>query len=610
MDTRSKDLIIENIPLLNKLSERYRDYQVATIDLERIICFLTQFETSDKIRIIIDLLHHIELIDSNKMTFLLRKAYNKISPELLKKSLIAPLGTIQDSSSVICYNILKTLFDSEENTLNRVSDISAIGKNIMGNKPSSIIFFDDNITSGTQLYNFFEELIEGKDNSEIVKTHLTKEEYETLKTVPICICYAIQLDEGSNQIVEEIRSKYNLDLKIHYGKVDYNNYLDYSSHNMKSEEEAKFSRDFIREIATAIYDDKGWPSKTIYQRLLGYGNLGKLTVFYYNIPKSFIPVFWKYGTYKGRPWIPLFPETQEQKKIESDNTDFDFILKDAVQGWINSTPNNRKPSILLGFEIDNGVTQEILVKIPSKAFLNKYFEKIYSLKLEYQPNQSRRRIKDIGENIYPTSFLSIQKYKEYKDAVDIYNQEFDNYCHKIEEYIYRQSSNTNITFILSNYGDMSANHCIVKLLYNTGELLFDQFDELEKPKFDLTIPQIEEYSQYASGTLTPIFPKLDFFGSIDIKVKDPFKKDTNYQCKPFNDLRIGQKDDKSIILQLTRMQLDKFEFDISYEINFEEQANTTKEILKIVYEEVEEISEKLEKEINRSIDNLCELPNR
>lgn len=256
MDIKSKQLVIDSLPILNEITDKINSYQVVNIDLNRVIYFLTQFENSQQIEIIIRLLSNIQFLDSSKITHLLKKAYKKIEPELLEKPLISSLGGIQDSSAVVCYQLLKQLFDSEEDTLNSIVDINSLGKYIEENEISVIILFDDNITSGTQLYDFFTELIKGKDKSEFFKNPITPKQYERIKQIPIRICYAIQLSEKSNEIIDKVRKDFSLDIKIHVGKVDYDNYLEYGSNIMYSEEEEKFSKKFIKEISTVLYEDK------------------------------------------------------------------------------------------------------------------------------------------------------------------------------------------------------------------------------------------------------------------------------------------------------------------------------------------------------------------
>ena len=55
MDIKSKQLIIDSLPILNEITHKINSYQVVNIDLNRVIYFLTQFENSQQIEIIIRL---------------------------------------------------------------------------------------------------------------------------------------------------------------------------------------------------------------------------------------------------------------------------------------------------------------------------------------------------------------------------------------------------------------------------------------------------------------------------------------------------------------------------------------------------------------------------
>src|SRR5690606_30729877 len=105
--------------------------------------------------------------------------------KLLFNPVISSLGGIQDSSAVICYQLLKNLFDDEEETLKKIVTIESLGNYLDSNLPSTLILFDDNITSGTQLEAFFEELIVGNDNPEFFKKPLTPEQLLILQKIPI-----------------------------------------------------------------------------------------------------------------------------------------------------------------------------------------------------------------------------------------------------------------------------------------------------------------------------------------------------------------------------------------------------------------------------------------
>lgn len=608
MDNKSKQLIIEKLSTLTEIVEKINSYQVVTIDLRRVIYFLTQFESSEQIEIIINLLKNIQFLDSAKITYLLNQAYKKIDIKLLNNPVISSLGGIQDSSAVVCYQLLKQLFDSEKDTLNSIIDINSLGKHIEANETSVIILFDDNITSGTQLYDFFTELIKGKENPEFFKIPITPEQYNLIKKIPIRICYAIQLAEKSNEVIEKIKSEFLLDLKIQVGKIDYDNYLDFGSTIMASEKESEFSKKFIKEIATVLYEDKKWSTETIYSRVLGYGNLGKLTVFYYNVPKSLIPIFWKFGFYKNKPWFPLFPETQENKKIIASESEFEFITLDAIDGWINSSTSNRKPKISFGVKTEVGISQKITLKIPSRNFVRQnLLAKIFPKKIEYKANKLRNSngvnihlyLVNKSENL--KNVLDISDYDEYKKAVDDYNDSLENFYIEVEEYIYRYSSNKSIQFILTNDGNIAANNPIFKLSYNTGVILMNQFTDLKKPKASSEIPNINDFDTSPKyGIITSTYSPIEFPTLKYINSSEPFIENTGYDFRIENS-RIGHNDHINQEIEITRMDHNETSFNIPFEINFDEEPDTLSGIIEINYEYVDEIEEKLKKKIEEKL---------
>lgn len=617
MDIKSKQLIIDSLPILNEITNKINSYQVVNIDLNRVIYFLTQFENSQQIEIIIRLLSNIQFLDSSKITHLLKKAYKKIEPELLEKPLISSLGGIQDSSAVVCYQLLKQLFDSEKDTLNSIVDINSIGKYIEENETSVIILFDDNITSGTQLYDFFTELIKGKDKSEFFKNPITSEQYEILKQIPIRICYAIQLSEKSNEIIDKIKREFSLDLKIHVGKVDYDNFLEYGSNIMCSEDEENFSKKFIKEISTVLYEDKKWSTETVYSRVLGYGNLGKLTVFYYNVPKSLISIFWKFGFYKNKPWFPLFPETQEQKKIIKSGEEFDFMKLEAIESWVNSSGNNRKPKIDFGILSSEGIIQSVTIQIPSRNFIRyKLLPMIFPKKIEYLENRvinsNRLNVANLlgNKSEILKEELSYQDYEKYKKSVDTYNQGLEEFFIEVGEYIFRFSSNKSIDLILNNSGNIAASNPIVKLYYNTGQILMNEFFDLKKPKFSLEVPNINDFntnSRYAiiKSYMDPLqIPSISLINS-----KEPFQEDTDYEYKIANN-RLGHNDKIIQDIEITRMNLNEMNFEIPYEINYDEEPETLSGYIKINYEYVETIGEELKKKVEDKLSDFKKIMQR
>lgn len=605
MNDNAKQLILENLNVYKKLAERAKSNQREQIDIIRIIYFLTQFQSEEKIKIIIALLDKIQFLDSAKITALLKRAFAKINEDLLKKPIILGLGSIQDSSALICYQLLKDLFDNENETLDLVANIDSLEGKILTDKPTSIIFVDDNITSGTQLGDFFEEMIDGKSNPEFFKEPISKEAYEVLQEIPIRICYAIQLAESSNNIVEIISQKYKLNVKFYCGKVDYNNYLDFESDVLESQKDSDFAKTFIAEIAARLYADKKWSKENVYSRLLGYGNLGKLTVFYYNVPKSLIPIFWKFGYYKDKPWIPLFPETQESKKIAAAEADMDYMTVEAIKGWLVSGLNNRAPKLLFGFAENR--KDEINLDIPSKSYIQKEFiRKIRFEPAVYIENTVKPidRIRPFKKDLALKSALEPADYDKYKKAIDEYNTGLKKYYSDMEEYIYRLSSTKKADVVLSNKGDMSASNWRVKLTFNTDNAIIDHITDLQ-PKFKEKVPNINDFYTYKPGEIQVVssaFPNL-LTSSLIAKKRTPLKSGMVYTIK-FEDATLGHDDDVEYPLELTRIDTDQKRMELEYRLNYEEERTTHKGKIFINYNEVENIDSELRDKINKLLDDL------
>nr|WP_294931759.1 hypothetical protein [uncultured Flavobacterium sp.] len=605
MDEKSKKLMLDNISFFKEFVLRTNSFQNSTINIIRVIYFLTQFKNFDEIKVVITLLKRVDFLDSNRITSLLQSAYGKIEKEYLTNPIISSLGGIQDSSAVICYQLLKSLFDDENQTLKKIVNIDNLGNHIASDSPSAIILFDDNITSGTQLECFFEELIIGKQDPEFFKKPLDESQIDIIKKIPIRICYAIQLAEGSNDIVEKIKNKYRLDLKVYSGRVDYNNYLDFNANVLETKEEANLAKEFLSEIAKQLYSDKKWSSETVYSRVLGYGNLGKLTVFYYNVPKSLIPVFWKFGYVNGRPWFPLFPETQEQKKISRSNETFDFITLEAIKSWLSSGINKRTPSLTFGVFFNSKVSSEITLQIPSKEFIReKFMQRITIEKLPYIENKVNPygRLTVFLEK-YPKHILSEIDYNNYKDAVDNYNSKLDDFYIALEEYIFKLSSSKDVEFILRNDGNISATNFVIKLFYNSGKIIINDFED-SGPSFVQTIPNINSFYTTENSQVKIIsknFLSLETPIS-QVLIPESLNSDVNYEYKIQNS-RLGHNDDYRHSVLFIRNDCSKKAMEIPYELNFEEDSKTFDGNITFKYEEINSIDldvvEKIIDEIHR-----------
>jgi len=615
MDDKIKEVINDNLKVLQQKTKELNKYNVVNVDLNRIIFFLSQFKSADQVVFMIKLILSIELFDSDKITHLLNKAYHQVDENLKVKPLFSALGTIQDSSAIICYRLLKTIFKDEEGSLKHISELTSVGEMTLKDKPSSIIFFDDNITSGTQLEQFFTEWIDGSEKPELVRKPLKKEEFEVVQKTPIRICYAIQLSEKSNEKIEKIRTKYKLDLKILRGKVDYNNYMDYESHTIENPEEGKFARELIRGIAEQLYKDKDWEEDKLYYRLLGYGNLGKLVAFYYNVPKSFVPVFWKFGIVDGKPWLPLLPEIQEKKKIDNNNIEIDFTVIGEVLSYGSIKSDERFPLLHFGFakhkgnaEVIDYVNQSSLkIQIPSWKALQ---EKIFSAKpvVHRQPainpddydEMSAMRL--FNENGNPDHLIE-KDYSNYLKNVAEYNGALTKYFNAVCDYIQRISSTNQIKLLIANQGNIRATQCTVKMHFNTEDIVLGANKGIPIPEFENKVPNIKAFNSKKTFAELIVEKQPPWLG--EIFSSEPLEFGESYFIRPFENQLVGQNDNDTKTTEITRMNKAIFKFEISYEMNYHENASTIEGKLNVIFEEVDKIDSKLLNSLLRTFKDLA-----
>ncbi|TMM57889.1 hypothetical protein FEE95_00200 [Maribacter algarum] len=349
--------ILKNLDLIEYLVENFKTYYTKDISVEKIITFLYQFKGAEEVGFVLKLLSTIRFLSQEKILHLLLTIVSECKEEIDNKNskfLISSLGQGQDSASIFTYDLGKELFDSEQDSLDSLCTVTNLGIYLQQKKPSFLIFFDDNITSGIQLKQFFTELLEETDKPEIIRFPLSEVQIDQLKKCKIFLCFAIQLAQECEDIICEIENKYQLNIELKAGVKDFTNYLDYSSPIVTSIEESKKIKKMVSRISRSLYMDKKWGKHKVYERLYGFGNLGKLTVFEHNIPKSLIPIFWKTGIYKDKRWLPLFPERSEYKKL--DDFHFDQIRKsiDSLKKeLIDNNPSLSRKEELIKEKIDD-----------------------------------------------------------------------------------------------------------------------------------------------------------------------------------------------------------------------------------------------------------------
>lgn len=597
MNARIEQLIQNNLDALKALHKKIVNYSSGDITLKKLLYFLLQFQTFERIEVVMKLMLHIDLMDSGRITALVKKAMSNIDPTLQKKAIYITLGGIQDSSAMVAYPLIKEIFQDESSAAKYIGDIRALGTLLQKEGIEAVIFFDDNITTGTQLEDLFKELIEGKVDPEIVDEPLTPSQLAIFKTLPIRICYAVQLSQTASQRVKEFSEHYQLDLQVYAGQHDYDNKLEYGFGIITSEHEEAFAKQFLGEIARQLLVDKGWEEEKVEQRLLGFGNLSKLTAFYYNIPKALITPFWKAGFMDGKAWFPLLPEIQEQKKIHDRGILPDEDIMWDVDQVLKNAPANREPEITIGFQLDQETLQTITITVPSDEWLKtKIFNTHPLIVVLYEPQDPKEVFQYSLESIFPAEqpLKGQTKYERYKAAVDNYNTQNEAYYEQVQRYIRYYASRSIVPFAVHNGGQATATELKVQMTVNSSHILIERFSELKKPTFDLTKPKLSEFSAGGQVIVRSTPSMMSFF---DAAPKQPFQIGPEYRQVVFRRDKLVHQNVGIDQIEIVRIDGSLPELTIPCTINYEQLPHLLDDNVIIRYEESDNVSKEQTKDI-------------
>ena len=127
---------------------------------------------------------------------------------------------------------------------------------------------------------------------------------------------------------------------------------------------------------------------------------------------------------------------------------------EAIESWVNSSSNNRKPKINFGILINEGIVQSITLQIPSRDYIRyQLLSLIFPKKIEYIENKIDNSNRLNFANLLGNKSeklkeeLSYEDYEKYKKSVDKYNEDLEDFFIEVEEYIFRFSSNKSINLI-------------------------------------------------------------------------------------------------------------------------------------------------------------------
>lgn len=333
---QSANLIAAHSQSIADFAKRVSTYYTG-VSRETVILWLLQFRHPERVEDAIQLLQHVHFVDQGKLCALLSRGLQKIPPKDRSVLRYAALGRAFDSASVTSYALGKILDLSEHELAAKWMELS--DKDLDAHEGAPIALIDDNVTSGIQLCQALSELspdyIGKREHS---RFSLSPNAYHILRCTPLYAVVAVELSDSSATL-QRFCSEHGFALTVVSGLQELAQWLEYGNSVWPSPSRAQSFRAFAELTARRLFAEKtDWSPEKLDSRLLGYGNLQKLTVFAHNVPKSLIPLFWKFGRLETGAWIPLFPERTEwhnhRSEIEVANPELRVLAKLIAEGGI------------------------------------------------------------------------------------------------------------------------------------------------------------------------------------------------------------------------------------------------------------------------------------
>jgi hypothetical protein len=200
MDQDIDNFLGKNDQIISALADRFRTHE-ARPSVEKIEGYLRQFETAERARLALRLLHHIEFIDSGKIRAIFREYFfDQLTQEQRTRAAFAILGGPEDSSSLLAYHCSKALTEREKPNQLFMSVREIIKQ--QAKERVLVVFADDNIGSGNQSTSIFREWM-GLSSNSYHGGPLELEEREWLKRAELSFFFLTGFDQGIDKLQRE-----------------------------------------------------------------------------------------------------------------------------------------------------------------------------------------------------------------------------------------------------------------------------------------------------------------------------------------------------------------------------------------------------------------------
>lgn len=300
--------------VISELETRFQSYQPYEGDSisKKMICdWLMQFDY-EEIPLAITLLQNIRYWSRSAIADAFLIAFeNHLSNQ--RKYQILRLGGATTSANQLNY----FWPDVQAKLPNIKLDILDSAQQIKRETP--LILFDDNIGCGGQSITVLMQWFGTPQDEWLVDEkhvdQLNSDVINNFKSCPITYLFATGQNSGKDKLIDFSKNILKSD--------NINGYIvapeDISCFRMAAnifDNETSLNKAKIafEKAGHRAVEDKSavWGEAKTKDRLLGYGNAGRLTVFYYNVPTTTVTALWKRCAYYGKYWNALFSRRERR----------------------------------------------------------------------------------------------------------------------------------------------------------------------------------------------------------------------------------------------------------------------------------------------------------
>lgn len=490
---QTAEVIAANLTFLQSFAAATRGYYTSSVNLETIVTWLLQFSSPQLAASALQVLTRLHYIDSNKLVALLETAIGKIPPTDVAHARFCAAGHYFDSSALVAYEFSKHLGLSENELAARWIDLPRIATGIVPGSP--LIIIDDNLASGIQFRRLLSELHpDHAGPREHFPEPLSAEALGVLRTIPIYVAVAVELGDGGEEVERFARDR-GLALTVVSGHTDLARWLDYGGPLWTSRQESLDFIAFAKDVARGLFADKHWGPELVESRLLGYGNAQKLTVFSHNIPKTLLPLFWKFGRANNHNWMPLFPERSEwqkhQDEIVNARPELRYIARLIASGGIGKGA----ASCSAAFVLDNASGVKLSIEVPDDDVAKELAVDLCEDVAHIEP-------------MHNSPHTALLPFAPPPHAIQKYNAQVAKYNQDVDEFVLRVSSACNdalrlvaVRIRVYNDGTATASEVVLTLELPEEVEYFDGVPDLplrpEKPNRPTT--SFDYYTTIASS---------------------------------------------------------------------------------------------------------------